>query len=282
MLYVRTGVTNCLETLARMHRRLPKRQGNLKVRVFNSQASVSVYRADRRYLVSVFLHGQLAIHSPQFEIEGTEDTVLGEQPRGDPAIARDAGAVAVWIRWAGGEVTPPPCIRLIDLTTSTRHLRHVIASPAAPCRFKRAVVEISEYPEFEASRASVKGRGQRNTDQLRYQVAKRLNHRLTKRASSKGGRSSRGRGCGGSQAAERGAVAHRHCHVRQKGALRGYVDSDRGQRHTRPSARLRRRHGSGKCGSTPVFADVEVHRAASALKRKIQQPIYSIVAALRP
>jgi hypothetical protein len=77
--HVRTGVTNCLETLARMHRRLPKRQGNLKVRVFNSQASVSVYRADRRYLVSVFLHGQLAIHSPQFEIEGTEDTVLGEQ-----------------------------------------------------------------------------------------------------------------------------------------------------------------------------------------------------------
>jgi hypothetical protein len=76
--HVRTGVTNCLETLARMHRRLPRRQGNLKVKVFNSQASVSVYRADRRYLVSVFLHGQLAIHSPQFEIEGTEDTVLGE------------------------------------------------------------------------------------------------------------------------------------------------------------------------------------------------------------
>ncbi|WP_340688234.1 hypothetical protein LCL61_19920 [Amycolatopsis coloradensis] len=47
--------------------------------MFNSQASVSVYRADGRYLVSMFLHGQLAIDSPQFEIEGTHDTVLGEQ-----------------------------------------------------------------------------------------------------------------------------------------------------------------------------------------------------------
>ncbi|MEV7553194.1 hypothetical protein AB0N89_26590 [Amycolatopsis sp. NPDC089917] len=77
--FVSTGITNCLETLSRLHGRLAKRQGNLKVRVFNSQASVAVYRADGRYLVSMFLHGQLAIHSPQFEIEGTHDTVLGEQ-----------------------------------------------------------------------------------------------------------------------------------------------------------------------------------------------------------
>ncbi|OXM53010.1 hypothetical protein CFP75_08905 [Amycolatopsis alba DSM 44262] len=77
--FVSTGITNCLETLSRLHRRLARRQGNLKVRVFNSQASVSVYRADGHYLVSMFLHGQLAINSPQFEIEGTHDTVLGEQ-----------------------------------------------------------------------------------------------------------------------------------------------------------------------------------------------------------
>ncbi|MFC3453427.1 hypothetical protein [Amycolatopsis speibonae] len=77
--FVSTGITDCLETLHRLHRRLARRQGNLKVRVFNSQASVSVYRADGRYLVSMFLHGQLAVNSPQFEIEGTHDTVLGEQ-----------------------------------------------------------------------------------------------------------------------------------------------------------------------------------------------------------
>ncbi|MFI6308155.1 hypothetical protein ACIBCH_40220 [Amycolatopsis thailandensis] len=77
--FVSTGIASCLDTLSRLHRRLAKRQGNLKVRVFNSQASVSVYRADGRYLVSMFLHGQLAINSPQFEIEGTHDTVLGEQ-----------------------------------------------------------------------------------------------------------------------------------------------------------------------------------------------------------
>ncbi|WP_233594746.1 hypothetical protein [Amycolatopsis sp. WAC 04169] len=77
--FVSTGIAECLEILSRLHRRLAKRQSNLKVRVFNSQASVSVYRADGRYLVSMFLHGQLAVNSPQFQIEGTHDTVLGEQ-----------------------------------------------------------------------------------------------------------------------------------------------------------------------------------------------------------
>jgi hypothetical protein len=98
--HVRTGVTNCLETLARMHRRMPRRQGNLKVRVFNSLTSVSVYHADQRYLVSMFLHGQLAIHSPQFEIEGS-DTVLGEQIQRELDTLWDIGRdvdLTNWVR----------------------------------------------------------------------------------------------------------------------------------------------------------------------------------------
>lgn len=76
---VTDGVKRCLSTLEAMHKRLTRRRKScLKVRVFNSLPSVSVYRADEHYLVSVFLHGQLAINSPQFEITGT-DTVLGKQ-----------------------------------------------------------------------------------------------------------------------------------------------------------------------------------------------------------
>lgn len=109
------------------------------------------------------------------------------------AVARDAGAVAVWIRWGAGKVTPPPGIRLIDLTTSTRNLRRAIASPAEPaCRFERAEVEISEYSEFEVSSAGVKGRGQRGASQIRYQAAKWLSYEMTKRTSSRGGRNTRG------------------------------------------------------------------------------------------
>jgi hypothetical protein len=46
--------------------------------VFNSLPAVAVYQVDDHYLVSMFLHGQLAIHTPQFEIEGAE-TVLGRR-----------------------------------------------------------------------------------------------------------------------------------------------------------------------------------------------------------
>jgi fido (protein-threonine AMPylation protein) len=78
---VRSGIERCLAILESIHRQLPdRRRGKLRVRVFNSLPSVSVYRADDHYLVGVFLHGQLAIESPQFEIDGT-DTLLGQQLR---------------------------------------------------------------------------------------------------------------------------------------------------------------------------------------------------------
>ncbi|WP_405064058.1 hypothetical protein OG474_21065 [Kribbella sp. NBC_01505] len=78
--HVRSGVEDCLQKLCNLHSRLDRgHRSYLKVRVFDSQASISVYRADQHYLVSVFLHGQLAIDTPQFEIEGAEDTILGVQ-----------------------------------------------------------------------------------------------------------------------------------------------------------------------------------------------------------
>lgn len=51
--------------------------GKLEVRVYNSLPSISIYRADEHYFVGLFLHGKLAIQSPQIEIDGT-NTVLGK------------------------------------------------------------------------------------------------------------------------------------------------------------------------------------------------------------
>jgi hypothetical protein len=76
---VREGVERCLSILEFILNRIgPERGDHLQVRMFNSLPSISVYRSDSTYFVSVFLHGQLAIDSPQFEINGT-DTVMGTE-----------------------------------------------------------------------------------------------------------------------------------------------------------------------------------------------------------
>jgi len=102
---VRDGIERCLGILDTMCRQLDaRRRSKLKVRVFNSLPSVSVYRADDHYLVSMFLHGQLAIDSPQFEIEGA-DTVLGRQ------IQRELDTL-----WEiGHDVDPTNWTRSIDI-----------------------------------------------------------------------------------------------------------------------------------------------------------------------
>jgi len=76
---VRAEVDHCIQILSLIHKRLKERRKPcLRVRMFNSLPSISVYQADDRYLVSVFLHGQLAINSPQFDIRGS-NTELGKQ-----------------------------------------------------------------------------------------------------------------------------------------------------------------------------------------------------------
>lgn len=73
------SVDASLDILHRLHGRLPRElQGKLKVQVYNSLPSIAVYKADEHYLVSSFLHGQLAIESTQIEIGGC-DSVMGRQ-----------------------------------------------------------------------------------------------------------------------------------------------------------------------------------------------------------
>ncbi len=76
---VKDGVKRCLAILeSTLDVVDERRKAHLEVKLYNSLPSISVYRADAHYLVSTFFHGQLAIDSPQFEIDGT-DTVLGGQ-----------------------------------------------------------------------------------------------------------------------------------------------------------------------------------------------------------
>ena len=74
---VRPGVRRCLEVLAAMARTLDAEgRRHLRVRLYDSLPSISVYGVDDRALFSVFLHGQLAVKSPQIEVVG-QDSLMG-------------------------------------------------------------------------------------------------------------------------------------------------------------------------------------------------------------
>jgi hypothetical protein len=68
---VKANVERCLSILESLSAEVPQEdQARLQVRVYNSLPSIAVYKADDQYLVSSFLHGQLAIDSSQIEIDG--------------------------------------------------------------------------------------------------------------------------------------------------------------------------------------------------------------------
>ncbi|MEW2416390.1 hypothetical protein AB0953_22075 [Streptomyces sp. NPDC046866] len=76
---VKARVEGCLAGLARIHRRLaPGAHPRLQVKVYNSLPSIAVFKADERYLVSSFLHGQLAVDSTQIEVDGAH-TLMGRE-----------------------------------------------------------------------------------------------------------------------------------------------------------------------------------------------------------
>jgi hypothetical protein len=76
---VKANVERCLSIFESIAAELPERdQSRLQVRLYNSLPSIAVYKADEHYLVSSFLHAQLAIDSVQVEIDGS-DTPVGEQ-----------------------------------------------------------------------------------------------------------------------------------------------------------------------------------------------------------
>lgn len=76
---VKANVERCLSLLASIAADVPTRdRSRLQVRLYNSLPSIAVYKSDDTYLISSFLHGQLAIDSTQVEVDGST-TAIGEQ-----------------------------------------------------------------------------------------------------------------------------------------------------------------------------------------------------------
>jgi hypothetical protein len=71
------GVRHCLDVLAAVSRMVDDDcASRLRVRLYNSLPSISVYRMDDRAFMSFFLHGQLVVRSVQIEVLGRE-SVMG-------------------------------------------------------------------------------------------------------------------------------------------------------------------------------------------------------------
>jgi uncharacterized protein DUF4062 len=98
---VTDGVERSLKTLASIAGQVDaEARASLQVKVYNSQPSIAVYRADEHYLVSMFMHGQLAIQSPQFEISGA-DTVLGSHVQDELETLWTIGYDVDPLDWSG-------------------------------------------------------------------------------------------------------------------------------------------------------------------------------------
>jgi hypothetical protein len=80
---VKTGVRNCLAELASARQQIAEPyRDRLRVKLYNSLPSISVYRADGHYLVGMFLHGELAVNLPQFEVDGG-NSLLAQWAQGE-------------------------------------------------------------------------------------------------------------------------------------------------------------------------------------------------------
>ena len=74
---VAPGILHCLEVLAAIIRTLDDDgRRHLRVRLYDSLPSMAVYSVDDRAFVSLFLHGQVSVHSVQIEVEG-HDSLMG-------------------------------------------------------------------------------------------------------------------------------------------------------------------------------------------------------------
>ncbi|GAA2582989.1 hypothetical protein SMC26_41255 [Actinomadura fulvescens] len=104
---VGASARQCLAKLAEIYTDLGSDGERLQVRVYNSLPSIAVYKVDERYLVSSFLHGQLAIDSTQLEVDGSE-TALGLEVQHELDVLWRIGCDVDLRDWRGsiGNINP--------------------------------------------------------------------------------------------------------------------------------------------------------------------------------
>lgn len=88
---VQRGVEENLSLLAYIFQKINSdKRDNLKVKMFNSLPSVSIYQADELTLVGMYFHGELAIHTPQLEVD-ENSSGLGQSIEKEFEILWDIG-----------------------------------------------------------------------------------------------------------------------------------------------------------------------------------------------
>jgi hypothetical protein len=97
---VRLGVRHCLDVLGAIASMVDtKHRRYLRVRLYHSLPSIAVYGVDERAFVSPFLHGRLAVNTPQIEVLGQE-SLLGRSVFGEVEtlweIGQEFGDATQW------------------------------------------------------------------------------------------------------------------------------------------------------------------------------------------
>jgi hypothetical protein len=105
---VRPGIEHCLDVLTAVSLMVDDgRRRNLRVRLYDSLPSISLYGMDDRAFVSFFMHGQLAIKSLQIETLGQE-TLMGRCAFQEMATLWNLGhELADISRWRSHTLTVP-------------------------------------------------------------------------------------------------------------------------------------------------------------------------------
>jgi hypothetical protein len=95
----KANVEMCLSQMAEVAADLKgKDRLRVQVRLYNSLPSIAVYKTDQTYLISSFLHAQLAVDSPQIEVDGA-DTSLGQQVEHELETLWQIGAEVDLTNW---------------------------------------------------------------------------------------------------------------------------------------------------------------------------------------
>lgn len=105
---IRLGIRHNLAILATLADALADdARARLRVALYDSLPSLAIYRIDDRALVSVFLHGQLAVDAPQMMISG-RDSLLGEKIFGElDTLWEIAHEIDDLRAWDAGSGEPP-------------------------------------------------------------------------------------------------------------------------------------------------------------------------------
>jgi len=126
---VRPGIEHCLDVLAAVSEMVDEsHRDRLHVRLYDTLPSISLYGIDDSAFVSFFMHGHLAVKSPQIELRG-QDSLMGRCASQEMAALWDMAYEIVDIsRWRSETSSEPSADARLAATLGQRDIVTFVAA----------------------------------------------------------------------------------------------------------------------------------------------------------